>query len=63
MVVGDNRAFGTEVFPVFPVESVVILEDGVIEMTRVFFEERTGDQFGGIKVYEVIVLGVSSVWV
>lgn len=63
MVVGDDWAFGAEVFPVFSVEPVVILEDGVVEMARVFFEERAGDQFGGIKVYEVVVLGVSGVWV
>ena len=63
MVVGDDWTFGAEVFPVFPVEPVVILEDGVVEMTRVFFEEYTGDQLRGIKVYEVVVFRVSGVWV
>ena len=63
MVVGDDRAFGAEVLPVFPVEPVVILEDGVVEMARVYFKERAGDQLGGIGVYEVIVFRVDSVWV
>lgn len=43
MVVGDDWTFGAEVFPVFPVEPVVILEYGVVKMTRVFFEECAGD--------------------
>lgn len=62
MVVGDDRAFGAEVLPVFPIKAVVILEDGIVEMARITRLERAGNKFRSVEVYEVKAFWIGSIW-